>query len=499
MNLQKYNFLFLVSCLIVAAVFIFDHIGVRSFWLDEAAVGNILRSPIGSLFTKSLTGGHPASYIFVLKLWSLFFGDGEVALRSFSAVCTLLTIVLLYRFSAEFFPRTAVKYWASFLAATNYFLIWHSSQAKGYPFIALFGLLSYYFLLKIILHRFGILLLAGYFAATVIGAYTHPWFFLIFGSQWLVLLLAKPFFTKFRTVLFCQLSILIVSAPGWLGLISVTGKGASDWIPRTNLGILGESLGFVAQNLFWGYLLAAAVSGYFMIKLKNRLQINIFPLWSLIFYLFFPLLAAVFISQFIPAYVADRYEIMILPAFFLLLGILLSHINSKNLSFAIGGLIILGAIGAVNSDRDQAISLASYDDRKAAVRLWEKVKDGDTIITTDLSYAPFDYYFYHLNQNQQKSFALISFPQEISEHPAWKSLPKMLSRQKNYQNEAKNLAEKLKGGDDKTIWVVFNSSNPLDKFLYDELKSNFELISSEPLPPVHQPLWFDSILAFQSQ
>lgn len=497
MNLQRSNFLFLIFCLTLSTVFIFDHIGVRSFWLDEAAVGNIIHSPATSLLSKSIVEGHPASYILALKFWSLFFGDGEIALRSFSAICTLLTIILLYKFSTEFFPQTAVKYWTPFLAATNYFLIWHSSQAKGYPFIALLSLLSYYFLLKIILRRSEILLFIGYFAATMIGTYTHPWFFLIFASQWLVLLLGKPLFHQFRTILFCQLFILIISAPSWLGFLRVMGNGASDWMPQVNLSILRESLGFATQNLIWGYLLAATASGYFMIKLKNRLQINTFFLWSLTFYLFFPPLTATFISQFSPAYAAGRYEIMILPAFFLLLGVLLSHINSKNLSFAIGGLIIFSAGSAVNSDRNQAISLASYDDRKAAVRLWEKVQDGDTIITTDLSYAPFDYYFYHLNQNQHKTFTLISFPQEISEHPGWKSLPKMLARSENYQNEAKNLAEKLKAGNHKTIWVIFNSSNPLNKFIYDELMDNFKFISSDPLPPVHQPLWFDSILAFQ--
>lgn len=216
-NFQRYNFLFLASCLIIAAVFIFDHIGVRSFWLDEAAVGNILRSPADSLFSKSIVEGHPASYILALKFWSLVFGDSELALRSFSAVCALLIIVLLYKFSDEFFPQTAIKYWASFLAATNYFLIWHSSQAKGYTFIALLGLMSYYFLLKIMMNQDKILFLIGYFLITSIGAYTHPWFFLIFWSQGLVLLLGKPLIAKFRTILLCQLFILIVSAPDWLG------------------------------------------------------------------------------------------------------------------------------------------------------------------------------------------------------------------------------------------------------------------------------------------
>lgn len=253
----------------------------------------------------------------------------------------------------------------------------------------------------------------------------------------------------------------------------------------------------MTQNFSGGYLLAAAAAGYFIFKLKNRLQINGLVLLLLIFYLFFPLLTVAFISQFFPAYVAGRYEIMVLPAFFLLLGVWFSHINNRNISFAIGGLIMFNTIGAVDSDRNRAISLTAYDDRKAAIYLWEKVEEGDTVITTDLSYAPFDYYFYHLNQHQQKTFTLISFPEEISEHPGWKSLPQMLVRQKNYQNEARNLAKKLKGDNNKTIWVIFNSSNPLDKFLYDELESSFKLISFEPLPPVHQPLWFDAILAFR--
>lgn len=490
---MKINYLFLPVCLFIASVFIFDHIQVRSFWLDEAAVANILRVPFKDVFNRALVEGHPISYIFILKIWSDFFGTSEVALRSFSALATLLLIIVLYKTAAELFPKSAAKYWAAFLAATNYFLIWHSSQAKGYTFIALVGLLSFYFF-WILVRRFPQKALPAYLLVTLLGTYSHPWVVFLFGGQMLALILFRKSIPVFRKILIAQLAIIALSLPVWLGLLSLAGAGAADWERGSiSLATLWESLKIVVLYQEWPYLLLSGVTVYFLVK-RRHVFVDRFVLVFLGLYLFLAPVAAIFVSLLIsPAYAVGRYEMIVIPALMLLAARLFSETGTW-LSLVGGGLILLSVANAVQIDRQTATALSVFDDRVAAARLFAKINNGDTIIATDLTLPTFDYYFKRLNNGSLKNYHLVNFPAELAQHPAWKSLPRMLARQEDYQKEAKMLAaETLEGN----IWVIYNSANSLDKFLYDELSSRYKLVSNETLPLVHAPLWFDTILQFR--
>lgn len=485
---KKINPIFLLFCVLLAALFIFDHIGVRSFWLDEAAVGNFLLTPFRDLFARSLVEGHPFSYILVLKIWSIFFGDGEIALRAFSATGTLFLIVALYKTTENFFPLTRAKYWAAFLAATNFFLLWHSTQTKGYTFIALVGLLSF-FCFWTLVRKFSKKWLLVYLLVTLFGTYSHPWFAFTFGSQMLALILFRKSIPAFMKILAAQLVIVVLSLPYWWGLFALAGSGAAAWEGGSiSLATLWESLKMVTLHLEWPYFIFSSVAVYFFVK-RRRLFGSRFVCVSLGTYLLLAPLAAVLVSQVSPAYVVGRYEMVVLPALILLAARLFSEMGFW-LSLTAGVFILFSAFQAVQTDRQTVVALTVFDDRVAASRLYDKISNGDMVIATDLSLPPFTYYF---RNNQSKRFNLIAFPVEMARHPAWKNLPKMMEHQEDYRKEAKLL---VVGQTEGNIWVIYNSSNPLNKLLYDELASRFKLVSVETLPPVHQPLWFDAILQF---
>lgn len=474
----------LAFSLLISSIFMVDHINVRSFWLDEASVGNLMRFPISSLWQKSLTEGHPLSYIYSLKLWSIFFEDSEVALRSFSVLSTLLVIIVLYKAAKEFFPESKVYLLAPFLAATNYFLIWHSTQTKGYPFVALLGILSFYFFWK--------LKTVPYIVFTILGLYSHPWFFLMFGTQ-----MGISFFRNKKMIL-TQFFICLLSIPSLISIFSLTGQGASDWEGLISISVLWESLKYITLNQSFIYFGALITACYYVWLQKDIKISSVFS--ALVIYAILPPVLAVFLSLFSPAYVVGRYEVMIMPALVLIMAWFFSNIKNNFIQIIIAGLLIISAFQAVIQDREAAVNLAKYDDRVAANQLFQKIKNGDTVITTDMSYSSFDYYFYHLNIGpEKKQFTFISFPDEISKHPAWRSLSKMLLDQPIYQQEAENLVSRIvqSKSSESSVWVIYYSPSPTNRLLYDELNKKLRLTTTMPPPLIHQPLWFDEIYEFR--
>ena len=72
-------------------------LGHQSFWYDESVSGDLARAPLWDLLTGQVRDlGNPPLHPVLLRLWSLAFGDGDVALRSFSAVVGVLTIPVLF-------------------------------------------------------------------------------------------------------------------------------------------------------------------------------------------------------------------------------------------------------------------------------------------------------------------------------------------------------------------------------------------------------------------
>jgi uncharacterized membrane protein len=98
--------------------------------------------------TQILHEGHPPLYFIFLKLWSYCFGTTEVALRSFSLFCGLLSFLVLFNI---FRKQTKKKYvvWAAFIMLiTNPFLFYFFTEARMYALAFFFASLSLKFWLE---------------------------------------------------------------------------------------------------------------------------------------------------------------------------------------------------------------------------------------------------------------------------------------------------------------------------------------------------------------
>ena len=73
MNISKKQEWIVVAIFVaVFSFFVFDHIRMAAFWLDEAVAANILRFGFwnGAIFFKAIADSQPLFYILLLKIWS---------------------------------------------------------------------------------------------------------------------------------------------------------------------------------------------------------------------------------------------------------------------------------------------------------------------------------------------------------------------------------------------------------------------------------------------
>jgi len=168
----------------------------QSYWLDELYSVDF-SSPthnLGTMLSLTLNDLHPPLYQTLLWVLYHLFGYSELVGKMFSAIMGILSVIAIYFLGKELFNKQIGLY-ASFFAATNYFLIYYSQETRSYSLLLLFSIISYTYLIKVFNEttRKNILL---YWLCTIVLLYTHYFgFFLVFTQVffflWLIISLPK--------------------------------------------------------------------------------------------------------------------------------------------------------------------------------------------------------------------------------------------------------------------------------------------------------------------
>ncbi|HEY2600682.1 MAG TPA: glycosyltransferase family 39 protein [Thermoleophilaceae bacterium] len=133
---------------VLAAILRFATLDVQSFWFDEAVTVQLLKGSFGHMLS-SIGGSEstPPLYYAIAWVWSRVFGDGEVGLRSLSALAGTLFVPVAYAAGRELASRKVATVIAV-LAAVNPLLIWYSQEARSYSLLVLFAGLSFWFFVR---------------------------------------------------------------------------------------------------------------------------------------------------------------------------------------------------------------------------------------------------------------------------------------------------------------------------------------------------------------
>ena len=120
---------------------VFLTISKASIWFDEAFSAYIIRFNFSEIWHYTSVDVHPPLYYFLLKIWSLFFGSSDFALRSMSAFFGALTIILSYFLVKRLYDRKNALFASSFLAISP-MLIRYSQEARMYTMVSFLGVLT---------------------------------------------------------------------------------------------------------------------------------------------------------------------------------------------------------------------------------------------------------------------------------------------------------------------------------------------------------------------
>ena len=129
----------------LAAVLRFATLGVPSYWLDEFTSLNETQGSLSTVLdsVKHAEGGPPL-YLVLLWGWRKVFGDGEIAIRSMSALLGTATVPVAFAAGRELASRRAGLF-AAALTATSPLLIWYSQDVRTYALLVFLAALSFMF------------------------------------------------------------------------------------------------------------------------------------------------------------------------------------------------------------------------------------------------------------------------------------------------------------------------------------------------------------------
>jgi hypothetical protein len=184
-------------------------------WLDEALSVNIARLPLGDIPAALRLDGHPPLYYVLLHGWMEVFGDSDAAVRSMSALFSLLTVPLLWWVLR---PRGERVAWvAAGLLAASPFAIRYATEARMYSLVMLLVVLGWLAVERSI-ERPSLFRLAGVAATTALLLLTHYWSMFLLAAVGIVLLWA---------------ALRSGVTAGWkvIGAMAVGGLSFLPWVP----------------------------------------------------------------------------------------------------------------------------------------------------------------------------------------------------------------------------------------------------------------------------
>ncbi len=160
-------------------------------WLDEAQSVAIAHLPLPDLFAALEQDGSPPLYYLLLHVWTALFGTSATAVRSLSAVISVLTLPLAWYVARRLVGRRAAAALVVLLA-TSPFLIRYASETRMYGLLVLLTVVGIGAGTAVV-RRPGAGPVLGFGAVTGALLLTHVWAFHVVAVTGVLALAALPF------------------------------------------------------------------------------------------------------------------------------------------------------------------------------------------------------------------------------------------------------------------------------------------------------------------
>ena len=257
-----------------------------SIWFDEAFGAYMTRFNFWEIAKYTAADVHPPLFYWLLKIWSMLFGNTELALRSMSVLFGGIAIIFGYLLTNKLFNKNAARISLIFMSLSP-MLVRYAQEMRMYTLVAAISLAATY-VLVIALESKKKLPWVIYGILVALGMWTHYFSVIVWAAHWIwradnVRRVAgkgkfiKEFFSK-QWVMAHIIAISIFAA--WLPffvLQSFTVQAFGFWIPavtpNTLINFLTNIIYYQDINLVNGWF-ALGMAG--IISLVTYLAIKIY-------------------------------------------------------------------------------------------------------------------------------------------------------------------------------------------------------------------------------
>lgn len=390
--------LLLITTIPIVISYYFVGAGLRldesqSLWQTSRDVGGILAIIAGDV--------HVPLYHLLLHAWRLLFGDSIQIARVFSLVFFVASIPALYLLAKRAYS-TRASLFVTFLFSISPFMNWYASEIRMYTMFVFFTILNQYFFVRILQDKEKNDTTWAFYALTsVLGVFTHYFFFLNLLSQAIFFSFRRKLFlpSSFRRFLITATLVGSAFAP-WVWYVFFRGVvGFQDPMlsePSTvDLFSTFSQFLFGFQNnefntVFLSLWPLAVVLG--IIALGRTRQLSP-PTEYFTLTLFISFAAAFLASYTIAPVFVSRYLIFTLPAFYLIVANLFSTYARSTRSF-IGSSIVVLALFALSIQITNPNIAVKEQYEEAVAYLTSHTTAQDVIlVSAPFSVYPVQYYY----------------------------------------------------------------------------------------------------------
>jgi len=175
------------AIVVLSAVLRFATLRTQSIWFDEAATWDLVRRPFDEMLRQIPDGeSNPPLFYLLEWIWTRVLGDGELGLRSLSALAGVLTVPVAYAIGRRAATARA-GLGAGALVAVNPLLVWFSQEARSYALATLLSAVALLAFVHSLEDRRG-RVLAGWALAAALALATHYFTAFVLAPQaaWLL-------------------------------------------------------------------------------------------------------------------------------------------------------------------------------------------------------------------------------------------------------------------------------------------------------------------------